>query len=68
MTRIEDCYVARLILIRNKLNLLTAFLQRVLVLAFCTLLEVSRRFVEPLCPDMEIHLDGTNFDFINHAG
>ena len=49
-------------------NLLTVFHQRVLVLAFCTLLEVSRRFVEHLCLDMEIHLDDMNFAFIKHVG
>ena len=45
------------------ITLLTAFHQRVLVLAFCTLLEVSRRFFEHLYPDMGIHLDDTKFSF-----
>ena len=68
----EVCSEIHQILIRNKeqtdRNLLTVFHQRALVLAFCTLLEVFRRFVGHLCPDKETHLDGTNFAFIKHTG
>ena len=42
-------------------NILTTFRQRDLVLAFCTLVEVSRRSVEHLYPGMEIHLDDVTY-------
>ena len=47
----------------TNIRLLTVFHQRVLVLAFCTPLEVSRRYFEHLYPDMEIHLDDMKFSF-----